>query len=84
MYACMYVGRYVCMHIYIYIYNARTMFPPTMFSRGRPSSRRGCSSQARRQPPADMNATICGGTSYQDPANQDPLSRNSENTALRN
>ena len=25
-----------------------------------------------------------GGTSYQDPANQDPLSQNSENTALRN
>ena len=25
-----------------------------------------------------------GGTSYQDPANQDPSSKNSENTALRN
>ena len=25
-----------------------------------------------------------GGTAYQDPANQDPLSQNSENTALRN
>ena len=27
---------------------------------------------------------LYGGTSYQDPADQDPLSQNPENTALRN
>ena len=56
-------------HIYIYIY----VYNMTALPQAVTMSEGRCSSP-----------NPYGGTSYQDPANQDPLSQNSENTALRN
>ena len=63
----------MCMQVYIYIYTHM-------------KDKRACKDVADLHFNIEIEQTTInvGGTSYQDPANQDPLSQHSENAALRN